>query len=332
MGKQRFAQTHCHHHSAVPPRLEWETFAGLEAKTEGGDNVAWKSMFISLGAALCVFAFCGAVFATDLPRIMIVGEDVDPNTIPRDSRVFKRVLNAISNQLLNQGFDVKDETAHTYETHVQGRVRRADDELIQIGKDVGVDVLVIFSIYPNGKIEQNSARVTARADGRLLDVHSGSRMGNFEYETQQSKLVPRPFTRNDILETVGDLSRVTGMDVGAVLAQRLAGYVDQAGGRLLEWIFVFDGFTADDILNMEPYWVLFSGYDSHRPKPNGLNTPTHHEYLYKSAINSAKLQRNVYKMLQELNLEGQLYMSGNEVKVVKVAGARQRRSEKGSAW
>ena len=289
-------------------------------------------ILVFLGAALCVLVFCGAGSATDLPRVMIVGEDVDPDTIPRDSRAFTRVLNAISQQLLKKGFDVKDETALTYETHVQGRVRRADDELIQIGKDVGVDVLAIFSVYPNGKIEQNSARVTARADGRLLDVHSGSRMGNFEYETQQSKLVPRPFTRNDILEAVGDLSRTIGMELGAVLAQRLTGYVDQAGGRLLEWTIIFDGFTANDILNMEAYLVIFSGYDSHRPKPNGLNTPTHHEYLYKSAIDSAKLQRNVYKMLQELGLKGRLYMSGNEIKVVKVVGARQGRSEKDSEW
>lgn len=307
-------------------------FTGLDPKTQMGEIVVSNYMLISLKAALCVLAFCGAVSATDLPRVMVVGEDVDPDTIPRDSRAFTRVLNAISQQLSNEGFDVKDETALTYETHVQGRVRRADDELIQIGKDVGVDVLAIFSIYPNGKIEQNSARVTARADGRLLDVHSGSRMGNFEYETPQAKLVPRPFTRNDILESVGDLSRILGMEVGAVLAQRLAGYVDQAGGRLLEWTIIFDGFTANDILNMEAYWVIFSGYESHRPKPDGLNTPMHHEYLYKSAIDSAKLQRNVYKMLQELGLEGRLYMSGNEIRVVKVARVGQGRSEKGSDW
>ena len=282
--------------------------------------------------AFCLLLFPATGFAADLPRVMIVGEDADTDTVPRDSRVFKRVLGAISNELIDQGFDVKDETALTHMTHVQGRARRADDELIRIAKDVGIDVLVIFSIYPSGKADSNSVRVTARVEGRLLDVHSGSRMGNFELEPQGSQLVPRPYSRDDILEAVGKLSRIIGTEVGAVLAQRLSGYVDQEGGRLLEWTFIFDGFDASEMADMEDYLVIFSGYDSHRPKPNAINTPTYHVFLYKSSIDSAKLNRNMLKMLKKLNMDGRVYLSGNEVKVVKTKGIKQRRKEKEGEW
>jgi hypothetical protein len=270
--------------------------------------------------------------ATDLPRVMIVGDDADHDAIPRNSRVFDRVLNAISNELLSEGFDVKDETALSVETHIQGRSRRTDAELVQIGKDLGVDVLAIFSIYPNVKKNQNSVRATARVEGRLLSVYDGSRMGSFEAEPQAYQPVDKPYSRNDILEAVGRMAKILGQDVGQVLAQRLSKYVDQAGGRLQEWTLVFDGFSADEAGSVEDYLVIFSGYDSHRPKPNALNTSLHHEYLYRSSIDSAKLQRNLNKMLHKLNIQGRIYMSGLEAKVVKQKGVRQRKVQQQSEW
>lgn len=73
---------------------------------------------------VCVMTFClmcmaGTLLATDLPRVMILGEDADRDSIPRHSRVYDRVLNAMVNEMLNEGFDVKDETAMTLDTHIQ---------------------------------------------------------------------------------------------------------------------------------------------------------------------------------------------------------------------
>lgn len=311
-----------------------------------------RKSILLLVAIVCFFAASSMAFATDLPRVMIVGEDVDPDTVPRNSRVFKRVLNAISNEMVNLGFDVKDETALTHMTHVQGRTRRNDAELIQIAKDAGIDVLCIFSIYPNAKTNQNSVRVTARIEGRLLSVWDGSRMGNFESEPQQYQLVPRPYSRNDVLEAVGKLSKIIGSDVGAVLADRLDQYHPEGGGsssdgggsgsgggsgigssgRLLEWTVIFDGFSDDDMLDVEDYITIFTGYDSHRPKSNALNTSSHHEMWYKSSIDSAHLKRNMVRMLRKLNMKGRVYISGNEVKIVKQHRVKQRRKQSNSEW
>ncbi|NDV26352.1 hypothetical protein [Desulfovibrio sp. JC010] len=312
-----------------------------------------RKTVLLLIAIVCFFVAPSMALATDLPRVMIVGEDADPDTVPRNSRVFKRVLNAISNEMVNLGFDVKDETALTHMTHVQGRTRRNDAELIQIAKDAGIDVLCIFSIYPNAKTNQNSVRVTARVEGRLLSVWDGSRMGNFESEPQQYQLVPRPYSRNDVLEAVGKLSKIIGSDVGAVLADRLDQYHPEggsysdgggsgsgggggsgigSGGRLLEWTLIFDGFSDDDMLDVEDYITIFTGYDSHRPKSNALNTSSHHELWYKSSIDSAHLKRNMVRMLRKLNMKGRVYISGNEVKIVKQHRVKQRRKQSNSEW
>jgi len=277
--------------------------------------------------------------ATDLPRILIVGEDADRDTIPRDSRVHRRVLDAIANQLLDQGFDVRDEAALTHETHIQGRSRRSDAELIQIAKDAGIDVLAIFTIYPNVRDNANSVRVTARVEGRLLSVWDGSRLGNFESEPQQCQRIPRPYGRNELLESVGKLVRIIASDVGAVLADRLGQYHPQesagsAGGgggqamgrpqRLMEWTLILDGFSDQEAMDAEEQFVGFQGYDRHRPKPNAINTPTHQEFLYVSSIDSSQLKRLLLKMIDRLNIKARLYMSGNEIKIVKMSRVRQR--------
>lgn len=305
-----------------------------------------KKTILLLVAMLSFLVAPSLSLASDLPRLMIVGEDADPDTIPRNNRVFNRVLSAISNEMVNRGFDVKDETALTHMTHVQGRTRRNDAELIQVAKDAGIDILIIFSIYPNVKQNQNSMRATARVEGRLLSVWDGSRLGNFEAEPQQYQLVPAPYSRNDILESIGRMSKIIGADVAAVLADRLEGYYPEgdggdgsgggsgvgSSGRVKEWVLVFDGFSDDDMLDVEDYITIFTGYDSHRPKSNALNTSSHHEMWYNTSIDSAHLKRNMTRMLRKLNMQGRVYISGQELKVVKQHRVKQRRSQSNSDW
>lgn len=289
---------------------------------------------LMLAAAVLVFLVAPTISsATDLPRIMIAGEDHDKDTIPRNSRVFKRVLDAISNELVNKGFDVKDETALTNDTHIQGRSRRSDSELIQVARDAGIDVLVIFSIYPRVKPNTNSVRVSARIEGRLLSVMDSSRLGNFESEPQRYTPVPKPYSNNDIIEGVGKLTKILGSDVGAVLADRLDQYHPENGpGRLVEWTLIFDGFDSNDMMDIEDLLVKFTGYDSYRPKSNALNTSSHHEYWYKSSIDSAHLERNMNRMLRKFNMKGRVYISGTQIKIVKQSQVRQRKKSNNDGW
>ena len=60
------------------------------------------------------------------PTLLIMAEDEDGETIPRNNRISTRILNELVNQLDGRGFDVYDETAVTLRTHAQGRTRRSD--------------------------------------------------------------------------------------------------------------------------------------------------------------------------------------------------------------
>jgi len=259
-----------------------------------------------------------------------MGEDADDETIPRDSRVFKRVLNALSNQLHNEGFDVFDETAITLENFAQGKVRRKDAELIDIARTITrppIDVLVMFAIYPSIKKTSYTTKIRARVAGRLLGVQTGQRLGNFEVESPKSWNAPVDCSRECLLEVVGKKAKIIAMDVGNVLAEKLADLQgDQNGssatgqpsgsGMAQGYTLVFVGFNTDDILDIEDLFTTFRGYKSHRPIELGR---TRSEINYKTTSSGARLTRNLQVMFKQMNISARVAFSGNEYTINKIS-------------
>ncbi|BDX06391.1 hypothetical protein [Planctobacterium marinum] len=267
-------------------------------------------------------------YAADNPNLLVLGEDADEDSIPRDSRVFKRVLGALANQMHDESFDVYDETAITLDNFEQGRVRRTDAEVIDVARSIKrppIDVAVLFTIYASAKDTGYTTKVKARIEGRLLNVQTGKRLGNFEVDSGKTWNAPRNCERECILEVVGDKARVLGNDLGAVLAEKLAWMVDggsntsadRAGSNSMvtDYYLVFDNFSAEDFMDIEEYLVIFSGYESHRPTEQ---RHTRSEVMYRSSITSAKLNRNLKKMLEELDLRGVVTFEGNTFTVKQI--------------
>ena len=167
----------------------------------------------------------GAAGGGDQPNILILGEDADPDSVPWSNRVFKRVRDALANELNDRGFNVYDETAVTA-GFGQGRNRRSSAEIIDIARSVKrppIDVAVIFAIHASAERLRHTTKIRTRITGRLLNVKSGGRLGNFEVELPRSDNAPAECNRACVLEAVGRNARVMGMDLGAVLAAKLDG-------------------------------------------------------------------------------------------------------------
>jgi len=62
----------------------------------------WQFSPICSPLGLIVFVFSTAL--PPMPRSMIMGEDAYLDTVPRGSRIFNRVLNAVSTELQVEGF------------------------------------------------------------------------------------------------------------------------------------------------------------------------------------------------------------------------------------
>ncbi|MDV7339133.1 hypothetical protein RYZ26_05990 [Terasakiella sp. A23] len=323
-------------------------------------------------ALLVLTALCAAnsqkAQAAELPNLMVMGEDNDRDAIPRDSRVFRRVLNELAGELNADGFDVYDETAVSLDDFAQGRTRRSDAELIDIARSITrppIDIVVLFDIYASAERLDYTTKVRTRLSGRLLDVHSGRRLGNFEVSSPRNFRAPVNCNRECIVETVGDNARLLARDMADVLLQKLSDEVDYGSydddrdhdydsdrnddrygssstkdlarrgsdgcrGRVQDVYLNFQNFTEQEMLDMEDVILAkFSCYVDHRPAASHGRT---HEYVYKTRLHTNKMKRNLVRALEYLGMSGRVRYQGKEFTVAKVNKRRSRYYNDGSKW
>jgi hypothetical protein len=273
-----------------------------------------RSILLAFALAWTVLSGPGAAQAADQPKVLILGEDADPDSIARDSRVFKRVLAAVSNQLNAFGFDVFDETAISLDAFAQGRIRRPDAEIIDVARSVTrppIDVALLFTIYANVEKRTYTSSIRTRIEGRLLDVRSGRRLGNFEVKSPAGWNAPVYCPRTCLLEIVGDRAAVLAADLGAVLSGKLV-QTFRGGGA---FVVILSGFDGDNRRAVENYLAAFSGYRSHRLIRSSTRNA---EFWYDSAIKPERLDRNLRLMLERLGLTGRIAFAGRTVTVENV--------------
>jgi len=291
-----------------------------------------RNMLKALASGLILVGCAGVPVpadAADKPNILVMGEEADRDSVPRNSRVHRRIEEAIKEQLHTRGFDVFDETAVTLGSAAQGRVRRTDAELIDVARGVQrppLDAVVMFTTYASTEQLSYTTRIRARLAGRLLAVRTGQHLGNFEVDVADVR-APADCPRECVLETVGDQAKLLAQDLGAVLAVKLKAMTvaaapaattpsAQPGGLPTAYTMLFNGFEAADRRGIEEYLVAFSGYKTHRSVRSGS---TFIEYWYETTTESARLERNLGLMLDHLGLRGRVAFSGNKVTVDKIA-------------
>lgn len=191
-------------------------------------TVSIRIIFLSLTILLSYTSFATQTKAAEQPNVMVVGEDADEDTVPRHSRIFNRVSDAIRSQMMSMGFQTFNETALTMDVINPGRIRRTDAELISVARSITaapIDVIIPFQIYastnPDAYSDMNRLRI--RIVGRMVQVQSGKDLGNFEVAVGPKGLRPLPIgcNRDCILEHVGDEAKPIANEVGAILARKL---------------------------------------------------------------------------------------------------------------
>ncbi|MBU1175869.1 MAG: hypothetical protein KKH72_10755 [Alphaproteobacteria bacterium] len=287
--------------------------------------------------------------AGEQPNVMLMIEDADTDSVPRDSRPADQVLYALATEMQNMGFRTYDETAVTMGITDPTRVRRTDAELFTIAKrvpNVPIDVIVVFQIYAAAQQNPYAAIIDLqiRITGRLLHVQSGRSLGNWEVAYGPGELPPLPpnCNRDCVLEHVGGEARRIASDVGQALAVKLdalsptapqpmmdtnmpmttvspgpivSAPMSECTGLTSAYTLEFRGFDLEEITRIEEYLVVFKGYDHHRPV---RVMATSAEYWYETCSDVARLDRNLRLMTEQLGVQAQISMVGNRFLVAKI--------------
>ena len=316
-----------------------------------------RKILQSMVLALSILAFLfnvNTVQAGEQPNILIMGEDADKDTVPRHSRVFNRVLNALVSELSQKGFKVYDETGAGLNITNPGRVRRTDAELITVARRVQsppIDLITSFQVYAsaNKNAYSDIYDLSIRVAGRMMHVQTSKRLGNFEVAMGPQDLSPLPVkcNRDCILENVGKHAKEIAHEVGIVLATKLdmispkrssAGngtttepvdrpepIIKDTGnsceGLTTAYSMRFQGFNPDEVSTIEEFIRAFKGFDHMRPVRVNMRTA---EYWYETCSDQARLNRNLRMMLQSMEVKVRLAMNGNRFRITKIGRAETR--------
>ncbi|MBV5265200.1 hypothetical protein [Pinisolibacter aquiterrae] len=321
-----------------------------------------KTAATALAIGLAVMSLPGGkVLAGEQPNLLVVGEDADEDTVPRNSRVFNRVLQAIQSEMGQLGFRVYDETAVSMGITNPGRIRRVDAEVISVAQRVQtppIDAIVIFQIYAS--VQRNNYAdimdLNIRIPGRMLQVQTGLGLGNFEVAYGPRDLPPLPpnCNRECALEHIGGQAKQIAHDVGAVLAQKLAalsparpgpitnpavepapvvvptapapiatpaGPPSDCTGMTTAYTIVLRGFESQEVMRIQEYLTAFKGYDHYRPIRSQMR---YAEYWYESCIDSARLERNLHMTMEQMGLQARISMRANRFELDKIAAPQTR--------
>ena len=270
----------------------------------------------------CFFATSSR--ATDQPNILVMAEDASEGTVPRHSRVSQSVVSILQNQLHDRGFNVYDESlVSLHQRPVPAQ--RSDAQLVAIARSINrppIDIVIAFRIYASVLAQDDSSLVTARMNGRMLNAQSGKFLGEFNVDTSQPWTAPAQCSSECLAESLNQKASVLAADLGAVLSEKLAALIQtdttsapENQQMLGDYYLTFDGFSSADMLEIEEYLVIFSGYHSLRPTEQHY---TRTEILYRSASSAAKLNRNLKKMLDELNMRAMVNISANRFTIKRI--------------
>ena len=278
---------------------------------------------LCLFAALCALTLLAsfAAHADSRPNFMIMGLDADEQgtdtrtiAVGRYTRVFTRVLDAISEQLRGAGFDTYDERA--LDAAIAARTETALVGVARAFDKPPMDAVVFFTVYTGARRLAYTTEVYVRITGRVLNAGTGERPGAFEVTSPKGWRAPFNCERDCLVEAVGKSAKALATDVSGTLAQKvaLAGSARStqkvaavAKPRLSPDAFrlSFAGFSAADVDAALEYLVAFKGYKSHRAIGSA-------EYAYEYRGGAAALTRDLRMMLDRIGTEGRVSYSSDD--------------------
>lgn len=173
-------------------------------------------------------------------RIVVVGEDIDRDSVTRSSEVYKRVVAELQQRLIAENIFVIDEDmiavrlgfAYTTDRSKQDLIRALNIANTTTDATVRSRLGVVFSIFPNIHTMDFTRKLDVRVRGQIYDLQTLRALSSFEAAAPESVTVPLKESLCNwqcVEEKVGDISVDLAREVGVVLTRKLHLLVEDSG-------------------------------------------------------------------------------------------------------
>ncbi|MCR9073101.1 MAG: hypothetical protein NXI18_15415 [Alphaproteobacteria bacterium] len=260
----------------------------------------------------------GLGFETGPLSVMVLGEDAHPSLLPRDDPAFRRVVSELQAAMDRRGFRVVDAAAVAAELGWKsgGTGDRVDAlEAARLANASGsaatrVQAVVLFRIESIYRDLRYTTRIDLTLSGEIYDVRSNRFLGAFDLPTETVSTAGSCVTSTCASNAVGGRARDLAVDLGAVLARRLAYLAPPAGTvtggkRLHESVYTvtFRQLSTEDALSIIGVMTDgFPGYRSHDLMRGGVAL---RRYQYVSTASVAEIERWLTLLLVDMDLDPQ---------------------------
>jgi hypothetical protein len=239
----------------------------------------------------------------------------------------KRLINKVSSDLSRNSVNVYD-----WPQNNRYNGPRSEAMLVDVARSYSkttIDYLIVLSAEANVKRNDYSTRISGSVYGKTLALHSGRVKGAYN---AQGRSINKDSDCNDfcVNSELGDSLQSAASELSAEIlnsihnisysqnknrgSQRDTKAPANNSPNVVDYTLVFEGFTKQDIADIEEYLPIFSGYQRMRFY---ANRHQYAEIAYDSSISRNKLDQNLNRMLSEINVSGAVKITGNTATVVK---------------
>lgn len=284
-------------------------------------------LFLSLIVSILMISGCASNTNQAPVNVMIMVQDDTADTIPYNHSSMKRLINKVSSDLSRNSINVYDwPQSNSYNGP------RSEAMLVDVARSYSkatIDYLIVLSAEASVNRSDYSTQISGSVYGKTLALHSGRFKGAY---TAKGRSINKDSDCNDycVNSELGDSLQSAASELSAEILNSIhnANYTRNTNKdrqrskqtpinnspNVVDYTLVLEGFTQQDIANIEEYLPIFSGYQRMR---FSANRHQYAEIAYDSSISRNKLDKNLNRMLSEMNVNGAVKISGNTVTVVK---------------
>jgi hypothetical protein len=205
-------------------------------------------------------------YALDDPIVMFFGQKEFPESLSRNSRVFKRAQSEVM-EILQQEFDleIKNEASASMDTYNDSGGRRSKQELAEIARQADANVAVIFQVTPWVEDVNGFKKVKAQINIEAFFTDESSRqIGMVDVNSEVPVNVRAPFKKAQIQEAAGEAVQDIAAQAADELGAQLMAHLDRQDEKGGIYTIVFKKFKADEIEDTLDAFSQVDGYVKHR--------------------------------------------------------------------
>lgn len=274
--------------------------------------------------------------AGERPNILIVGQDNEYLSASCASPLFQAVADTLNDQLSLGNFKTHDAMSVSLDRMRYDICNRSDRDLLKLARSLRsppIDILIIFRVFAHPQQTEFAAKYNISLTGRMIDMRTKRTIRSFSVKSPPDEQVSHDCHAECLIQHAVAESRILAQDLGHTLTQmlkhwqsdRIAEVKDASLPALCSgdaaYRLVFNDFHREEIRVIEEYLAAFRCFQHYRPtRVSGARS----EYWYETSADSARLNRNLGKMLDHISVQGRIAYAGNTFTIHKLHGGKRR--------